>query len=69
VLHGLTDDRDARGAQQLAQLGEILALGESGDEVGALLGARLRAVRRERSDCGPSVPAAFHEAPHESRAL
>ena len=39
VLDDLADDRDAGGAQQLAQLGEIVALGQRGDAERALLGA------------------------------
>ena len=37
VLDGLADDRDARRAQQLAQLGEVVAVLEGGDAEGALL--------------------------------
>ena len=40
VLDQLADDRDAGGAQQLLELGEV-ALGQRADDVGALLGARL----------------------------
>ena len=54
VLDGLADDGDARGAQQLAQLAEVVARLEGGDQVGALLGAcpsrrRRRAVARRAS--------------------
>ncbi len=31
VLDLLADDGDARGAQQLVQLGEVVALGQRGD--------------------------------------
>jgi hypothetical protein len=41
VLDGLADHRDAGGAQELAQLGEVLAVRERGDAEGALLGAPL----------------------------
>ena len=51
VLDRLADDRHARGAQQLAQLGEVVALGQRGDAEGALLRASLQghlAVPRRR---------------------
>ena len=41
VLDDLADDRDARRAQQLVQLGEVVALGQRGDAECALLGAPL----------------------------
>jgi hypothetical protein len=39
VLHCLADDCYAGGAQQLLELGQILALGQRGDAERALLGA------------------------------
>ena len=39
MLDGLPDDRDAGGGQKLAQLGEVVARLQRGDDVGALLGA------------------------------
>jgi hypothetical protein len=36
LLHELADDRDARRAQQLTQLGEVLGGGLGGDADGAL---------------------------------
>jgi hypothetical protein len=41
VLHQLADDRHARGAQQLLQLGQVVALGHHADDVCALLRAPL----------------------------
>jgi hypothetical protein len=41
TLDHLADDADAGGAQQLGQLGEIVALGQRGDAEGALTRARL----------------------------
>jgi hypothetical protein len=43
VLDDLAHDDAARGAQQLAQLGEVVAAVEHGDQEGALLGAGGRA--------------------------
>ena len=57
ALDQLADAGHAGGAQQLAQLGELLvvAVGHRGDHVGALAGAALRplAVRRW---AGPGCP-------------
>ena len=41
VLDDLPDDGDARGAQQLVQLGEVVAVRQRGDAERALLGASL----------------------------
>ena len=39
ALDHLADDRHAGGAQQLAELGEVVALRQRGDAEGALAGA------------------------------
>ena len=52
VLDDLADDGDARGAQQLAQLGEVVARLERGDAERALLRAPARLLRRP---CGPRL--------------
>src|SRR3954451_15547222 len=63
VLDELADDRDAGGAQQLTELGEVVALGHRADAERALLGtpARLRGyvVRLGHA----SVAASFHGVP------
>ena len=41
VLDELADDRDARGAQELGELGQVVAVRHRRDRVGALLGAAL----------------------------
>ena len=52
LLDQLADDGDAGGAQQLLELGEIVALGQRGDAERALLGpAGVPAAGPER-DCG-----------------
>ena len=51
ALDQLADDRHARGAQQLAELRQILALGQRGDAERALT----RALRRLRAVGGPSA--------------
>jgi hypothetical protein len=61
VLDRLPDDRDAGRAQQLAQLGEVLALLQGGDAEGALLRPALLlgggdGARRR----GATVATAFH---------
>jgi hypothetical protein len=42
VLDGLPDDGDAGRPQQLAQLGQVVAALEHGDEIRPLLGALAR---------------------------
>src|SRR3954453_7201558 len=60
VLDRLADRRDARRAQQLAQLGEVVALLQGADRERALLGAADgRAVGPARLGLS-SVPSAFH---------
>jgi hypothetical protein len=61
VLDGLADHRDARGAQELAQLGQVVARVEHGDAERALAGAAL--LRRPGAPLLlPAVPGALH--PH-----
>src|SRR3954471_21073555 len=68
VLHRLADRRDAGRAQQLAQLGEIVALLEGADRERALLGAAGgAAVGRARLGLS-SVPGAFHGLPSSLEA-
>jgi len=60
-LNELADVGDARGAQQLAQLAELIvvAVGDGGDKVGALTRASSRAPVRRRLACA-SVAASLH---------
>ena len=62
VLDALADDVDPGGAQQLAQLGEVVALLQRGDEVRALLGARGPGGARAGGG-GASVSALLHARP------
>ena len=60
VLDGLPDHRDARGAQELAQLGEVLAVGQRGDAEGALAGPAGPGAVRARGGRDAPVAAALH---------
>jgi hypothetical protein len=69
VLDRLPDHGDARGAQKLLELGQVVALREGGDAEGALLGASpLLRAGSGTGWAGAAVTTTLH-VPLESRVL
>ena len=62
-LHELADDGDARGSQQLLQLGELLraTVGQGGDQIGTLAGAPASWLRGVAGALRTAVAALRHD--------
>jgi molybdate transport system substrate-binding protein len=69
VLDHLADDRDARRAQQLAKLGEVVPLAERGDHEGTLTRAPGLAGGAGAGLGGAAVPASLHDVESRVRAV
>jgi hypothetical protein len=63
VLDGLAHDRDAGRAQQLAQLRQVVALGQGGDHEGPLLGSAGLGLRTVMRLGRAPVAASLHHVP------
>ncbi len=62
VLDDLPDDRDTRRAQQLAQLGEVVAHFERGDAERALLRAALVGIAGRRVLADTALAGSLHRS-------